>query len=178
MSFFKVVDMSPAVNTSLIVDSKRSNITLEVFEPSKYSPLTVSEVSAEESTGVSWLHLRLVHGTGLQGSCPCSLPVGAEAYHSGGQHQGRNRTDSSDGSSAVPIANGNGADMNGSVDEAKHIIDAGFLGAAVDGALRKPAVLEGVGTLMPAWRHIAQLVAPLCHHVSSFAHVSLQPCPP
>ena len=51
-------------------------------------------------------------------------------------------------------------------DDSEHAAPlSGLLGAAVDGALREPAVLDGTGALLPAWRHIARLIAPLCHQV-------------
>ena len=39
------------------------------------------------------------------------------------------------------------------------------LGHAVDAAGREPAVLDGVGALLPAWREVARLIAPMCHQV-------------
>lgn len=52
-------------------------------------------------------------------------------------------------------------------DDEEHAAPQQFLGAAVDGALREPATLEGTGALLPAWRHIARLIAPICHQVRS-----------
>ena len=39
------------------------------------------------------------------------------------------------------------------------------LGITADAAWREHAHLAGVGSLLPAWRQIAQLLAPLCHQV-------------
>ena len=52
VSFFKVVDMSPAASTSLLVDSTRSNITLEV-DAAYLFPLYLSGMHANSGMTAS-----------------------------------------------------------------------------------------------------------------------------
>ena len=108
---------------------------------------------------------------GLQGSAPSAIPVGAEAYSTTSTLQPSHRTnghaDSSSPTDGEAACNGSMTGESGTSTAVPDAPAAASLGRAVDAAGCEPAMLEGVGALLPAWREVARLIAPMCHQVRS-----------
>ena len=93
-----------------------------------------------------WIHLRA--RVGRQGSCSGALPVGMRAFRRAGAAP--QPAPAAHASAAPPAAAG-----------ARAAPPA--LGDDADAAWREPAVLAGVGALLPGWRRLAELLAPVLH---------------
>jgi hypothetical protein len=107
----------------------------------------------------------------LQGNCSSSVPVGAVGFADSVERSNHQSCSSSSSSIHTETGGSNGNDIHsespdnvpGSCSLQTHT--SRLLGVSADAGWCQHAHLPGVGSLLPAWRQIAHLLAPLCHQV-------------
>ena len=147
------------------------------------TPLLVSSAASSFAADTAWtMHSTVLapdlgpnglHRVGLQGSSASGIPVGAEAYsmttHPQQVPSTPGRADSA--SRTEGQASCNGSTTGTACSEPGALMDSPSPSAAPEppaepgGHEHEPARLEGVGALLPAWREVAGLIAPMCHQV-------------
>lgn len=192
--YFKVLDMKPRTGASLLVDCRHTAVMLEVCTASLAShpclwvsmkrygfartgtvcnvPGGAKECLWHQSgrrcvflKGLTGAHVACVKARrrqpmhSAQGSCSGALPVGMPAYR-------RARlvpTPAAGGLAAPQAATGR-----------QRMEDLGDDPAA---AWREPAQLPHAGALLPAWRRLAELLAPVLHPVRGMLTTCVERCP-
>ncbi|KAK9789367.1 hypothetical protein WJX73_003724 [Symbiochloris irregularis] len=143
-------------------------------------PLHLYKVVSAEPEGRGPLVVDVADTTvGLEGTCSARLPVGLQRYraslHAALQSKGL-LTSTSDtagqhsrnheAGTSAPLANGSSAEGHSQPDEpisSTHSATAGTLGWDAGAPQHPKACLPGLGLLMPPWRALAALLAPLFH---------------
>ncbi|BDA49160.1 Peroxisomal biogenesis factor 6 [Coccomyxa sp. Obi] len=117
--FFKAVKILPQAQESLVVDSRRTAIT-------------------------------------LKGSCSSTIPVGVVGFLDSVAGSEDHSSSSNTAGSERP---------RGAVSETPplQVHESRSLGISIDATQQERAHLAGVGSLLPAWRQVAEILAPLCH---------------
>ena len=148
--YFRVDKMLPASNTSLLVDPRRTAMTMKVQH---LLPLVYQHSS----------HVDMLHsvnpgstpcsgeGTAMQGSCSCTMPIGLRPSPQ--------LRAPAEGAATAPV-------------HAPATGEAACLSRSALAAYALAPRLPGAGVLLPAWRQVAKLLALMNHQVPTAAQLA------